>query len=88
METKIGIDKRMYIHPKEMDFISYLLNSKDEFDENQREWYISKVLTRLDILQPLVNECTRRGISFHTVDSDLNKEFNDLIFLRNKLEIK
>ena len=84
METQIGIDKRSYINPKEMDFISYVLNSKDEFDTTQREWYISKILTRLQILQPLVNECINKGLSFDIVSSDLNNEYNDLIFMRNK----
>lgn len=82
--VKIGIDKRGYIHPKEMDFISYLLNSRDEFDENQREWYKSKIRTRLEILQPLVNECISKGLSLDIVSSDLNNEYNDLIFMRNK----
>jgi len=80
----IGIDKRSYIHPKEMQFISYLLNSKTEFSREQREWYKSKVLTRLNILQPLVNECNNKGLSFAVISSELNNEYNDLIFIKNK----
>jgi hypothetical protein len=80
------MDKRQYIHPKEMEFISYLLNSKDDFEKSQRDWYLSKVKVRLEILQPLVNELSYKGTEFSTLSSDLNNEYNDLIFLRNKFK--
>jgi hypothetical protein len=83
-EVIIGIDKRAYIHPKEMDFISYVLNSRDEFPESQREWYKSKILTRLNILNPLVDECIKKKIDLSLISNDLNNEWNDLIFIANK----
>jgi hypothetical protein len=83
-KMELQVDKRMYIHPKEMDYISYALNSKSEFSEDQRKWFIQRISVRLSILQPLVNECTNKGLSFNVVDNDLNNEYNDLIFLKNK----
>lgn len=77
------MDKTAYITPKEMEFISFVLSSND-FDAEQKAWYKSNVLIRLKKLQPLVNECTEKGLSLDSICKDLNNEYNDLIFLRNK----
>lgn len=77
------MDKTAYITPKEMEFISFVLSS-NEFDAEQKAWYKSNVLIRLNTLKPLVNECINKGLSLDSIDKDLNNEYNDLIFLRNK----
>lgn len=77
------MDKTAYITPKKMEFISLVLSS-NEFDAEQKAWYKSNVLIRLNKLQPLVNECISNGLSLDSIDKDLNNEYNDLIFLRNK----
>lgn len=77
------MDKTAYITPKEMEFISFVLRS-NEFDAEQKAWYKSNVLIRLNTLQPLVNECISKGLSLDSIDKDLNNEYNELIFLRNK----
>ena len=77
------MDKTAYITPKEMEFISFVLSS-NEFDSEQKAWYKSNVLIRLNTLKPLVNECINKGLSLDSIDKDLNNEYNELIFLRNK----
>ena len=77
------MDKTAYITPKEMEFISFVLSS-NEFDSEQKAWYKSNVLIRLNTLKPLVNECISKGLSLDSIDKDLNNEYNELIFLRNK----
>lgn len=77
------MDKTAYITPKEMEFITFVLSS-NEYDSEQKAWYKSNVLVRLTKLQPLVNECVSKGLSLDSIDKDLNNEYNDLIFLRNK----
>ena len=77
------MNKTAYITPKEMEFISLVLSS-NEFDAEQKAWYKSNVLIRLNKLQPLVKECISKGLSLDSIDKDLNNEYNDLIFLRNK----
>ena len=77
------MDKTAYITPKQMEFISFVLSS-NEFDSEQKAWYKSNVLIRLSTLQPLVNECINKCLSLDSIDKDLNNEFNDLVFLRNK----
>jgi hypothetical protein len=83
-EVPIKIDQRLYIHPKEMSYISYVLNSKDEFTENQRKWCIQRIAVRLSILKPLVDECVNKNLDLEIIDRDLNIEFLDLIWLRNR----
>ena len=77
------MDKTAYITPKEMEFISFVLSS-NEFDAEQKAWYKSNVLIRLNTLKPLVNECISKGLSLDSIDKDLNNEYNELVFLRNK----
>ena len=77
------MDKTAYITPKQMEFISFVLSS-NEFDSEQKAWYKSNVLIRLSTLQPLVNECIIKGLSLDSIDKDLNNEYNELVFLRNK----
>ena len=83
-EVPIKIDQRMYIHPKEMSYISYVLNSKDEFTENQRKWCIQRIAVRLSILEPLVRECINKDLDLEIIDKDLKIEYLDLIFFYNK----
>jgi len=84
---QINLDKRSYIHPKEMDFISYVLGSKDEFDTVQMEWYKLKIKTRFDILHALLCECLDKGIALKIISNDLNNEYNDLFFLCKKYDL-
>lgn len=77
------MDKTAYITPKQMEFISFVLSS-NEFDSEQKAWYKSNVLIRLKTLKPLVNECINKGLSLDSIDKDLNNEYNELVFLRNK----
>jgi hypothetical protein len=83
-EVPIKIDQRLYIHPKEMSYILYVLNSKDEFTENQRKWCIQRIAVRLSVLKPLVDECVNKNLDLEIIDRDLNIEFLDLIWLRNR----
>lgn len=83
-EVPIKIDQRLYIHPKEMSYISYVLNSKDEFTENQRKWCIQRIAVRLSILKPLVDECVNKNLDLEIIDKDLKKEYLDLIFFRTR----
>lgn len=77
------MDKTAYITPKQMKFMSFVLSS-NEFDAEQKAWYKSNVLIRLNTLKPLVNECINKGLSLDSIDKDLNNEYNELVFLRNK----
>lgn len=81
------MDKRAYITPQEMTFISYALNSQNEYDEKQIEWYKDRVLTRLKTLQPLVTECINKNLDLKIICNDLNNEYNDLIFIQRKHNI-
>jgi hypothetical protein len=83
-EVPIKIDQRIYIHPKEMSYILYVLNSKDEFTENQRKWCIQRIAVRLSVLKPLVDECVNKNLDLEIIDRDLNIEFLDLIWVRNR----
>jgi len=80
----IELDKRAYIHPKEMDFISYVLNSKDEFSEDNRKWYIDRIRVRMSTVKPLVDECIKNNIDLATLSTDLKDEYDDLVFLCRK----
>ncbi len=85
-EVPIKIDQRMYIHPKEMSYISYVLNSKDEFTENQRKWCIQRIAVRLSVLKPLVEECVNKNLDLEIIDKDLKIEYLDLIFFRTRFD--
>ena len=77
------MDKTAYITPRKMEFIHFVL-STNGYDSKQKAWYKSNILIRLNTLQPLVNECINKGLSLDSIDKDLNNEYNELVFLRNK----
>lgn len=79
------MDKRKYIHPKEMDFIVYVLRSKDEFDKGTVEFYESKILQRFETLSPLIEELKIKGIDLRLISVSLYEEYRDVIFLMNKI---
>ena len=75
------MDKRQYIHPKEMDFIYYVLRNRKEFNPDVIDWYFDRVMKRLEILKPLVIELKEKDILLKTVCADLNVEYSDLLFI-------
>jgi hypothetical protein len=81
------MDKRAYINPKEMDFISYVLNSNSEFKHDQINLQKDRVLTRLKTIQPLITECINKNLDLKIICNDLNNEYNDLIFIQRKHNI-
>lgn len=68
---------------KELTSTLYVLRSS-EFSNEQKAYFKAKAMTRLTYLQPLVKELHEKGYDLGTISQDLNKEYNDLIFIRNK----
>tara|TARA_R110000851_G_C12630355_1_gene517758 strand:- start:153 stop:386 length:234 start_codon:yes stop_codon:yes gene_type:complete len=56
----------------------------NEFDEEQKAYFKARVISRLKYLCPLVEELHSKGYFLNEISNDLNNEYNDLIFMRNK----
>jgi len=76
----------MELTEKEISSILFILRSSD-FDDEQKAYSKSRVLVRLGYLLPLVKELEIKGYNLSEVSQELNKEYNDLIFIRNKFII-
>jgi len=68
---------------KEIDNILFILRSS-EFDEEQKAYSKSMIINRLNYLQPLIKELQDKGYMLSEVSRELNNEYKDLIFIRNR----
>ncbi len=68
---------------KEIDNILFILRSS-EFDEEQKAYSKARVIDRLNYLQPLIKELQDKGYKLSELSRELNNEYNDLIFIRNR----
>ena len=71
------------INEKEMDGILFILRS-DEVTEESKKYFLDKVLSRLDYLEPLVCEITHMRLELKDISLGLFKEYEDLHFIRKK----
>lgn len=73
----------MELTPKQIQGILFILRSS-EFDEEQKAHSKARVLVRLNYLEPLICELVVKGYTLSEISQELNNEYNDLIFIRNR----
>lgn len=75
--------KSSYICETEADSIEKILIS-NQFNLEQKEWYKAKVISRIEELKPLFNECIKKNIFLGDLDNDINNEWNRLVLMKSK----
>jgi hypothetical protein len=83
-ECKCNREKPMYkkMEDKDFELMNFILNSTSEISNTQKaeqyQYWKKRVVGRIDLLQPLIDELKNKNILLLEISPDLHKEWIEL----------